>query len=246
MKIVVIGGSGLIGKKVVRNLRQLGHEVLPASPKTGVNTITGEGLTEAITGADIVVDVANSPSFEDAAVLHFFETAGQNIAAAEQAASVKHHIALSVVGTENLQDSGYFRAKLVQETLIKSSGIPYTIVRATQFFEFLNSIADSATEGDQVRLTSAFFQPIVAEDVASLLSKFALETPRNGIIDIAGPEKLPLHDAVQAALKAKQDTRKVIQDDKAPYFGMVINDRSLTPQGEASLGQMTLKDWLAL
>jgi uncharacterized protein YbjT (DUF2867 family) len=246
MKIVVIGGTGLIGTKVVRNLRQLWHDVLPASPNTGVNTITGAGLTEAMTGADVVVDVANSPSFEDAAVMHFFETAGQNIAAAEQAAGVKHHIALSVVGTENLQESGYFRAKLVQETLIKKSGIPYTIVRATQFLEFLNSIADSATAEDQARLTSALFQPIAAEDVASLLSRFALETPKNGIIDIAGPEKLPLHDAVLAALKAKQDTRKVIQDDKAPYFGMIINDRSLTPQGGASLGQMTLKNWLAL
>jgi uncharacterized protein YbjT (DUF2867 family) len=246
MKIVVIGGTGLIGKKVVRNLRQKGHDVLPASPNTGVNTITGEGLTEAITGADIVVDVANSPSFEDAAVMHFFETAGQNIAAAERAANVKHHIALSVVGTENLQESGYFRAKLVQENLIQRSGIPYTIVRATQFFEFLNSIADSATAGNQVRLTSALFQPMAAEDVASLLSELSLGTPRNRTIDIAGPEKLPLHDAVQAALKAKQDTRKVIQDDKAPYFGMVINDQSLTPQGEATLGQTTLKDWLAL
>ncbi|OAJ69449.1 NmrA family transcriptional regulator [Methylobacillus sp. MM3] len=246
MKIVVIGGTGLIGKKVVRNLRQIGHDVLPASPNTGVNTITGEGLTEAITGADIVIDVANSPSFEDAAVMQFFETAGHNIAAAEQVANVKHHIALSVVGTENLQESGYFRAKLVQENLIKRSGIPYTIVRATQFFEFLNSIADSATSGDQARLTSALFQPMAAEDVASLLSRFSLETPRNRTIDIAGPEKLPLHDAVQAALKAKKDPRKVIQDDKAPYFGMVISDRSLTPQGEATLGQTTLKDWLAL
>lgn len=245
MKIVVIGGTGLIGTKLVGNLRRLGHEVIPASPNSGVNTITGEGLTEVLQGADIVVDVANSPSFEDAAVMHFFETAGRNIAAAEKAAGVKHHVALSVVGTENLQDSGYFRAKLVQENLIKASGIPYTIVRATQFFEFLASIAHAATEGEEVRLTSALFQPIAAEDVASILAGISLQNPINGTIDIAGPQKLPLHDAVAAALNAKQDPRKIIRDDEAAYFGLVLNDQSLTPQGKAQLGKLTLPEWLA-
>lgn len=245
MKIVVIGGTGLIGMKLVGNLLKLGHEVIPASPNSGVNTITGEGLAEVLQGADIVVDVANSPSFEDAAVMHFFETAGNNIAAAEKVAGVKHHIALSVVGTENLQDSGYFRAKLVQENLIKASGIPYTIVRATQFFEFLTSIAHAATEGETVRLTSALFQPIAAEDVASILATVSLEKPINGIVDIAGPQKIPLHDAVVAALNAKQDSRKVVKDDQAAYFGLVINDQSLTPQGKAQLGKLTLQDWLA-
>ncbi|WP_047535822.1 SDR family oxidoreductase [Methylotenera sp. N17] len=245
MKIVVIGGTGLIGTKLVGNLRKLGHEVTPASPNSGVNTITGEGLAEVLQGADIVVDVANSPSFEDTAVMHFFETAGKNIAAAEKTAGVKHHIALSVVGTENLQDSGYFRAKLVQENLIKASGTPYTIVRATQFFEFLTSIAHAATEGETVRLTSALFQPIAAEDVASILATISLEKPVNGIIDIAGPQKISLYDAVSTALSAKQDTRKVVQDDQSAYFGLVIDDQSLTPQGNAQLGMLTLQSWLA-
>ena len=244
MKIVVIGGTGLIGTKLVGNLLKLGHEVIPASPNSGVNTITGEGLAEALQGADIVVDVANSPSFEDAAVMNFFKTAGNNIAAAEKIAGVKHHVALSVVGTENLQDSGYFRAKLVQENLIKASGIPYTIVRATQFFEFLLSIAHAATQGETVRLTSALFQPIAAEDVASILATISLEKPINGTVDIAGPQKIPLHDAVVAALNAQQDHRKVVQDDQAAYFGLVINDQSLTPQGKAQLGKLTLQDWL--
>lgn len=245
MKIVVIGGTGLIGKKLVQNLLKLGHEVVPASPNTGVNTITGEGLTEVLEAADIVVDVANSPSFEDTAVMHFFKTAGENIATAEKAAGVKHHVALSVVGTEHLQESGYFRAKLVQEEIIKSSGIPYTIVRATQFFEFLDSIAYSATEGDTVRLSTALFQPIAAEDVASILATVTLEEPKNGIIDIAGPQKTSLHDAVVAALSAKQDTRIIVKDDQALYFGLSINDQSLTPRGSAQLSKLTLQDWLA-
>ncbi len=245
MKIVVIGGTGLIGTKLVGNLQKLGHEVIPASPNSGVNTLTGEGLAKVLQGADIVVDVANSPSFEDTAVMHFFETAGNNIAAAEKIAGVKHHIALSVVGTENLQDSGYFRAKLVQENIIKASGTPYTIVRATQFFEFLPSIAHAATEGEEIRLTSALFQPIAAEDVASILANIALEKPINGTVDIAGPQKIPLHDAVVASLNAKHDTRKVVKDDLAAYFGLVINDQSLTPQGKAQLGRVTLQDWLA-
>ena len=189
--------------------------------------------------------MANSPSFEDVAVMHFFETAGNNIAAAEKIAGIKHHVALSVVGTENLQDSGYFRAKLVQESIIKTSGIPYTIVRATQFFEFLTSIAHASTEGETVRLTSAIFQPIAAEDVASILAVISLEKPVNGIVDIAGPQKIPLHDAVVAALNITRDSRKVIQDDKAAYFGLVINDQSLTPQGKAQLGKLTLQNWLA-
>lgn len=244
MKIVVIGGTGLIGKKLVGNLLKLQHEVIPASPNTGVNTLTGDGLANALQGADIVVDVANSPSFEDAAVMHFFETAGNNIAAAERLAGIKHHVALSVVGTENLQDSGYFRAKLVQENIIKASGIPYTIVRATQFYEFLESIAYVATEGEVVRLTPALFQPIAAEDVASILATIVLDKPINSIIDIAGPQKISLHDAVVAALDAKQDARKVIKDDQALYFGLSIDDQSLTPQGLAQLGKLTLKDWL--
>ena len=244
MKIVVIGGTGLIGTKLVGNLQKLGHEVVPASPNSGVNTITGEGLAEVLQGAEIVVDVANSTSFEDKAVMHFFETAGNNIAAAEKAAGIKHHIALSVVGTENLQDSGYFRAKLVQENIIKESGIPYTIVRATQFFEFLSSIAHAATEGDTVRLTSALFQPIAAQDVASILATVSLEKPINGTVDIAGPHKIPLYYAVVAALNARQDTRKVVQDDRAAYFGLLINDQSLTPMGNAQLGKITLQDWL--
>lgn len=245
MKIVVIGGTGLIGKKLVGNLLKLGHEVIPASPNTGVNTITGEGLAEVLKTADIVVDVANSPSFEDTAVMHFFKTAGDNIAAAEKIAGVKHHVALSVVGTEQLQDSGYFRAKLVQENIIKASGIPYTIVRATQFFEFLDSIAYSATEGDTVRLSTALFQPIAAEDVASILATVTLEKPINGTIDIAGPQKISLHDAVVAALEAKQDSRKIVKDDQALYFGLRIDDQSLTPRGSAKLGKQTLQDWLA-
>lgn len=244
MKIVVIGGTGLIGKKLVGNLLKLGHEVIPASPNTGVNTLTGDGLANALQGADIVVDVANSPSFVDAAVMHFFETAGNNIAAAERLAGVKHHVALSVVGTENLQESGYFRAKLVQENIIKASGIPYTIVRATQFYEFLESIAYVATEGEVVRLTPALFQPIAAEDVASILATIVLDKPINSIIDIAGPQKISLHDAVVAALDAKQDARKVVKDDQALYFGLSIDDQSLTPKALAQLGKLTLKDWL--
>ncbi|SDK41960.1 Uncharacterized conserved protein YbjT, contains NAD(P)-binding and DUF2867 domains [Methylophilus rhizosphaerae] len=245
MKIVVIGGTGLIGKKLVGNLQRAGHEVIPASPNTGVDTLTGKGLAEVLTGADIVVDVANSPSFEDSAVMYFFETAGNNIAVAEKAARVKHHVALSVVGTEKLQDSGYFRAKLVQENIIKASGIPYTIVRATQFFEFLTSIAYSATEGETVRLSSALFQPMSAEDVASILATITLQQPVNGIVDIAGPQKISLHDAVAAALAANQDNRKMIRDEQAAYFGMMLNDQSLTPQGSAHFGKQTLQDWLA-
>ena len=245
MKIVVIGGTGLIGKKLVGNLQRAGHEVIPASPNTGVDTLTGKGLAEVLAGADIVVDVANSPSFEDSAVMYFFETAGNNIAAAEKAAGIKHHIALSVVGTEKLQDSGYFRAKLVQENIIKASGIPYTIVRATQFFEFLTSIAYSATKGETVRLSSALFQPMSAEDVASILATITLQKPVNGIVDIAGPQKISLHDAVAAVLTANQNSRKVIRDEQAAYFGIMLNDQSLTPQGSAQLGKQTLQDWLA-
>lgn len=244
MKIVVIGGTGLIGKKLVGNLLKLGHDVTPASPNTGVNTITGEGLANALQGADVVVDVANSPSFEDAAVMHFFETAGNNIAEAERDAGVSHHVALSVVGTENLQESGYFRAKLVQENIIKASGIPYTIVRATQFFEFLESIAYVATEGEIVRLSSALFQPIAADDVASILATIVLDKPTNSTVDIAGPQKISLYDAVVAALNAKQDSRTVIKDDQALYFGLFIDDQSLTPKGSAQLGKQTLKQWL--
>lgn len=245
MKIVVIGGTGLIGTKLVENLKALGHDVIPASPNTGVNAITGEGLAEALRDTEIVIDVANSPSFEDAAVMAFFETAGHNIAIAEKVAGVKHHVALSVVGTEHLQDSGYFRAKLAQENLIKTSGIPYTIVRATQFFEFLASIAHAATSGEEIRLTSALFQPMAAEDVAALLATISLDKPLNAIVDIAGPEKLPLGDAVATLLTAKHDPRKVIKDDLSPYFGLIIDDQSLTPQRKAKFGKLTLNEWLA-
>lgn len=230
MKIVVIGGSGLIGSKVVQNLRELGHEVLPASPSLGVNTITGEGLAEALLGAEIVVDVTNSPSFEDEAVMSFFVTSNKNLLAAEEAAGVRHHVALSVVGTERLLQSGYFKAKMAQEELIKASPIPYTIVRATQFFEFIGSIAYVATEGDTVRLPSALTQPIVSDDVAAVVADFTLGAPVNGIVDVAGPDQIALDELVRQFLGANQDPRQVITDDNALYFGSVeVNDQSLVP-----------------
>jgi uncharacterized protein YbjT (DUF2867 family) len=246
MKIVVFGGTGLIGSKLINKLRDLGHEAIAASPSTGVNTITGEGLAEVLKGTNIVVDVTNSPSFEDKAVLEFFETSGRNLIAAEKAANVSHHIALSVVGvdTDILSESGYFRAKIAQENLIKSSNIPYTIVRATQFFEFLGSIAQSSTGEETVHLPPAFFQPIASDDVATALLQVVLETPVNGIIEIAGPEHYRLSELVEQYLKAKKDPRTVIPDVHARYFGAELADNMLTPNKNARLGSINFKSWL--
>jgi uncharacterized protein YbjT (DUF2867 family) len=244
LKIVVIGGSGLIGSKVVSKLRTLGHEVIAASPSSGVNTVTGEGLAEALAGSQVVVDVANSPSFEDKAVLEFFETAGRNIAAAEAVAGVKHHVALSVVGTDRLLGSGYFRAKMAQENLIQAAGTPYTIVRATQFFEFVGAIAQSATDGDTVRVTTAAFQPIAAEDVASAVADAALAEPVNGITEVAGPERVGMAELVRKYLAATGDTRQVVADPEAGYFGMKIDDQSLTPGDHPRLGSIRFDEWV--
>jgi uncharacterized protein YbjT (DUF2867 family) len=245
MKIVVIGGSGLIGSKLVGMLRQGGHAVVAASPKSGVNTLTREGLAEALSDAQVVVDVANSPSFEDKAVLAFFETSGRNLLAAEAAAGVRHHVALSVVGTERLLESGYFRAKMAQENLIKASRIPYTIVRATQFFEFVGWIAQSGTVGETVRLSPALFQPISSDDVAAALADVAVAKPMNGMIEVAGPEAVRMTDLVADFLKITGDTRQVIPDALARYSDVVIDDRSLTPDDGARLGSTRYKDWLS-
>ena len=245
MKIVVIGGSGLIGTKLVKNLRQLGHEVVAASRSSGVNTLTGEGLAEALTGAQVVVDVANSPSLEDKAVLEFFETSRRNLLAAEAAAGVGHHVALSVVGTERLLASGYFRAKMAQEELIKALQVPYTIVRATQFFEFVGGIAQSATDGKTVRLSSALMQPIVSDDVAAALADVAVEEPLNGMVELAGPEPMPLDELVRRFLSATEDARQVITDVHARYFGTELNDQSLTPGDNPRIGPTRFEDWLS-
>jgi uncharacterized protein YbjT (DUF2867 family) len=244
MKIVVIGGTGLIGSKTVERLRKKGHEVLAASPNSGVNTITGEGLAEALAGAQVVIDLANSPSFEDKAVLEFFETSGRNLLAAEAAAGVKHHIALSVVGAERLPNSGYLRAKLVQEKLIRDSGIPFTIVHSTQFFEFLGGIAQSATVGDTVTIPSAYFQPIASDDVADIMAEVALSTPINGMIEIGGLEPVRMSDLVARFLKATNDPRKVIADPHARYFGTELDDRSLVPGDSARIGATRFEVWL--
>jgi uncharacterized protein YbjT (DUF2867 family) len=245
MKIVVIGGSGRIGSKVVENLRQPGHEVVAASPSTGVNTMTGEGLENALAGAQVVVDVANAPVWEDKAVLEFFETSGKNLLAAEAKAGVKHHVALSVVGTERLLASGYFRAKMAQENLIKASPIPYTIVRATQFFEFVGGIAQGATEGQTVRVPAAMMQPIAADDVAAAVAKVALEAPLNGMVETAGPDPIRQDELLRQFLSATGDPRTVIIDPKALYSGTAINDQSLTPGENPILGPTHFKDWLA-
>lgn len=245
MKIVVIGGTGLVGSQVVKQLRARGHEAIAASPNTGVNTLTGEGLAAALAGAQVVVDVANSPSFEDAAVLAFFETSGRNLLAAEAVAGVRHHVALSVVGTERLQGSGYFRAKLAQEKLIEAAGIPYTIVRATQFFEFLGAIAQSGTDGDSVRLPSALVQCIASQDVASAMADHALATPVHGMVEIAGAEAVAMAALVQRYLRASGDARTVVADARAPYFGMEIDDRSLTPGLHPQLGATDFATWMA-
>ena len=245
MKIVVIGGSGLIGKKVVANLRQRGHEVVAASPSSGVNTVTGEGLAQALAGAQVVVDVANAPSWEDSAVLAFFETSGRNLMAAEADAGVGHHVALSVVGTERLLVSGYFRAKMAQEGLIKASKIPYTIVRATQFFEFVGGIAQLSTEGQKVRLPSALMQPIASDDVAAVVADAALAEPLNGTVDLAGPEPIRQDDLVRQFLSATGDSRTVITDPEALYFGIAVNDQSLTPGDHPRLGATRFEEWLS-
>jgi uncharacterized protein YbjT (DUF2867 family) len=244
MKIVVIGGTGLIGSKAVPILRQSGHEVVAASPKTGVNSITGEGLKEAMAGTQVVIDLANSPSFEDKAVLKFFETSGRNLHAAEAAAGVRHHVALSIVGTDRTPDNGYFRAKVAQEKLIETSGIPYTIIRSTQFLEFLKAIADAGMEGGKVRLAPGLFQPIAADDVATFVADVALAAPRNGIVEIAGPERAPFNEIVARYLKAVGDPREVVSDPEARYWGGRVEERSLVPLGEARLGRIGLDEWL--
>jgi uncharacterized protein YbjT (DUF2867 family) len=245
MKIIVIGGSGLIGKKVVKNLREQGHEAVAASPSTGVNTVTGEGLAQALAGAQVVVDVANAPSWEDKAVLAFFETSGRNLLAAEAAAGVGHHVALSVVGTDRLLASGYFRAKMAQENLIKASPIPYTIIRATQFFEFVSGIAQAATEGQTVRLPPALMQPIVSDDVAAVVAEAALAKPLNGVADLAGPEPIRQDELVRQFLEATGDARKVVTDPTALYFGIAVNDQSLMPGDHPRLGPTRFADWLS-
>lgn len=247
MKIVVIGGTGLIGSKLITLLQQRGHEAIAASPGTGVNTLTGEGLVAALAGAQVVVDVANSPSFEDVAVMNFFETSGRNLLAAETAAGVKHHVALSVVGTERLQASGYFRAKLVQEQLIEASGLPYTIVRATQFMEFLPAIAQSGAAGaaEAVRLPPAHLQPIAAQDVAAAMAEYTLGAPVNGVVEVGGPERAGMAAMVERYLRAIGDTRAVVADAAAPYFGVLIDDASLTTAADARIGPTTLDAWLA-
>jgi uncharacterized protein YbjT (DUF2867 family) len=245
MKIVVIGGTGLIGSKVVQNLRGLGHEAVPASPNTGVNTITGEGVDAALAGADVVVDLANSPSFEDAAVLAFFETSGRNLLKAEVNAGVGHHVALTIVGADRVPDSGYMRAKIAQEELIEAAGQPYTIVRSTQFFEFMRAIADSATEGGTVRVPNANLQPIAAEDVAAAVTEVAVSDPINGVIEIAGPEKIKFADLMGRVLAADSDPRTVAADEHARYFGTELTDTSITAGPDAHLGKTSFADWLA-
>jgi uncharacterized protein YbjT (DUF2867 family) len=244
MKIVVIGGTGLIGSKCVTILRQGGHEVVAASPKSGVNSITGEGLKEAMAGTQVVIDLANSPSFEDRAVLEFFETSGGNLLAAEAAAGVRHHVALSIVGTDRSPDNGYFRAKVAQEKLIVASGVPYTIVRATQFMEFLGGIAASGADGNVVRISPGLFQPIAADDVAPVVAEVALQAPRNGIVEIAGPERAPFNEIVARYLSVIGDPREVVRDPEARYFGSRVEERSLVPLGEARLGRIGLEEWL--
>jgi len=244
MKIVVIGGTGNIGSKVVSNLRQKGHEVVAAAPNTGVNTITGEGLAKAVAGAQVVVDLANAPDFSDEAVMAFFKTSGTNLLAAEKTAGVRHHIALSVVGSDRLPDSGYLRAKLAQEELIKASGIPYTIIRSTQFFEFLPGIAQSATEGETVRLSPAHLQPVASNDVAALVAKVALAEPAKSTIELAGPERIGLDELVRRYLAAKRDTRKVVADIHARYFGAELDDKSLTPGDKPNIGSTSFETWL--
>jgi uncharacterized protein YbjT (DUF2867 family) len=244
MRIVIIGGSGLIGSKLVAGLREQGLEAVPASPDSGVNTVTGEGLAEALAGADVVVDVSNSPSFEDAAVLKFFETSTTNLLAAEAAAGVGHHVAMSVVGSDRAPDSGYLRAKIAQEKLIRSSSIPYSIVRSTQFFEFLKRIADEATDGNTVRIAPVLFQPIAADDVAKAVGRVAVSAPVNGIVEIAGPQQFRFDEFIRLGLGARRDPRVVIADPHAHYFGTELAERTLVPGADARLGEIRFEEWL--
>jgi len=244
MKIVVIGGTGLIGTKLVSKLRERGQEAVPASPDTGVNTLTGEGLPEVLDGAAVVVDVSNSPSFEDAAVLAFFETSTRNLLDGDSAAGVGHHVALSVVGTERLSESGYFRAKIAQENLIKESSIPYSIVHATQFFEFMKGIADAATDGNTVRLPPALVQPMAAEDVASEVARVAVSPPVNGTVEVAGPEQFRLDELIRRRLSAVGDPREVVTDPHASYFGITPGERTLLPGEDARIAPTRFEDWL--
>jgi uncharacterized protein YbjT (DUF2867 family) len=244
MKLVVIGGTGLIGSKLVTKLREHGHEALPASPDTGVNTLTGEGLAEVLQGASVVIDVSNSPSFADDAVMEFFTTATSNLLKFEKAAGVQHHVALSVVGTERLSESGYFRAKQAQEKLIRESGIPYSIVHATQFFEFVKNIAAAATEGNTVRLAPVLIQPMAADDVAKAVGKISVGAPVNGVVEVAGPEQFRLDELIRDGLKAKQDPREVVTDRGARYFGAVLGERTLVPGDGARLGDVRFQEWL--
>lgn len=244
MKIVVIGGTGLIGSNVVRRLRAIGHETVAASPNTGVNTLTGQGLAEALRGAQVVVDVSNAPSFEDRAVMDFFQTSGHNLLAAEAAAGVGHHVALSVVGTDRLPNSGYFRAKVAQEALIKAAGRPYTLLRATQFFEFVEGIVQAGADGDVVRLSPALIQPIAADDVAAALADLAVAAPVNGTVEVGGPERFPLDELARTFLAARADRREVIADVHARYFGSALDDRSLVAAAGARIGHTRLSDWL--
>ena len=244
MKIVAIGGTGLIGSKLVNKLREQGHEAIAAAPNTGVNTLTGEGLAEAMKGASVVVDVSNSPSWDDAAVLNFFETSTRNLLTYEAAAGVGHHVALSVVGTDQLSESGYFRAKIAQEKLIKGSSIPYSIVHATQFFEFLKGLADISSDGNKVHLPPVLFQPMAADDVASAVGKVALGQPIHGIVEIGGPEEFRMDDLVRRRLAALKDPREVIADPKALYSGAKVNERTLVPGKNALLGKTRFETWL--
>ena len=245
MKIVVIGGTGLIGSKLVPKLRERGHEAIAASPDTGVNAITGEGLKEALKGAAVVVDVSNAPSWEDKAVMDFFETSTRNLLAAEAAADVRHHVALSVVGSERMLESGYFRAKIAQESLIKGASIPYSIVRATQFFEFLKGIADFSTDGNQIRLPSALIQPMAADDVAGAVGKVAMGSPLNGTVEVGGPETFHLDELVRQGLAAWKDPREVVADPHARYYGVELSEKTLLPGDGAQLGQTRFKTWLS-
>jgi uncharacterized protein YbjT (DUF2867 family) len=245
MKIVVIGGTGLIGTKVVAKLRAGGHQVTAASPNTGINTITGEGLAEALTHTDAVIDLANSPSFEDKAVLEFFQTAGKNLLSAEINAGVKHHLAVSIVGVDLMQDSGYMRAKKVQEDLIKESGVPYTIIRSTQFLEFLPGIAAEATRGNEVHLSAVKFQPIASDDVAALVAQAVVSTPLNGIKEIAGPDRFAMYDVVGRYLQYTKDPRKVIANGEERYFGGEVTNTALVPAGAATLGAISFEQWVA-
>lgn len=244
MKLVIIGGTGLIGSKLVAKLRERGHDAVAASPDTGVNTITGDGLAAALEGASVLVDVSNSPSLEDSAALQFFTTSTRNLIAAARTAGVKHYVALSVVGTERLGEAGYFRAKSAQEDLIKASGIPFTIVHATQFFEFIKSIASSATQGNSIRLAPVLIQPMAADDVATAVGQVAVAIPMNGIVEVAGPEQFRLDEMIREGLKARQDTREVLSDPQSRYFGAMLSERTLVPGEGARLGEMRFREWL--